>query len=524
MEPMRRCPRCEQTKPETAFRQLRTTGRFQPYCKACTSAYKMARYRESAAVRQKVYEAGVRRRIEKGAELKVYQDAYRAAHREKLRLHAIEYRQRDGDAIRERARQRGKTEERRAQARAYYHMRMETDPEFRARAAVNGKKATRRWYVKHRQSVLEGLRQRYWADPEKARAITRSLCATWRAAHPETLAAINARRNALHRGAVAVGFDEVEHYRFLETWQQGRCYHCDEPFGAYHRDHVVPVVAGGRHEASNLVLACSRCNGSKHAKLLWQGWVPPLTRKASILLPDMPVPVVSTFAASDRGSADPQAVLPGLRAQFPTGILFFDWEWRNRQSAVVNMLAARDGSAPVVFARKTEIVDVDTDSARVFLDRYHLQGFGRGTVYLGLVHGDDLVGVSAWLEMNGAIELNRLAFRGRVVGGFSKMVTAFRRNFLPPEMPVISFLDPRYGDGHGYLKAGFTEAGETAAPVYYYVGPSGIFHRRLFTKDAMQRRLTFFDPSLSEAEIARVNGYYRVFGFKQKRFMLGSNA
>ena len=521
METLRHCRRCQTDKPEEAFRRLRTTGRFQPYCKPCVLAYAAERRRASpTAAREKAREADQRRRATKGPEMKAYQAAYRAAHREELRQGAVLYRQRLGDDLRAKNRERTKTEAYRTQARAYRQQRAATDPEFRARLAAYGKKAAKRWYAKHRQSILATLRERYWADPERARENVRRLCARWRAAHPETLAAINAQRKALHRGAIVAGFDEVAHYRHLEQWQQGRCYHCDGPLGAYHRDHVVPVVAGGKHEAGNLVLSCAYCNGSKHSKLLWRDWRPPLTFGAPVLLESVPVPVVSTFAASERGSAQPRAVLERLRVQHPAAPLIFDWEWARRRSAVKNMLAARGGTAENVVARKTTVVEIDSDVARGFLDEHHLQGFGRGTLYLGLAHGEDLVGVSAWLELDGAIELNRLAFKGRVQGGFGKMVETFRRHFLPTGMPVVSFLDPRYGDGHGYEKVGFEAAGETAAPVYYYVGPDGIFHRRLFNKNAMQRRLTFFDAALPEHEIARVNGYYRLFGFKQRRYIL----
>ena len=45
----------------------------------------------------------------------------------------------------------------------------------------------------------------------------------------------------------------------------GRCAYCD---GANARtyDHVVPLARGGRHEASNLVLACRSCNSRKSTK------------------------------------------------------------------------------------------------------------------------------------------------------------------------------------------------------------------------------------------------------------------
>ena len=324
----------------------------------------------------------------------------------------------------------------------------------------------------------------------------------------------------MRKGAIAEGFDDLAHYKFLEMWQQGRCYYCDAPADRYHREHVIPVAKDGRHAAANLVLACAACNSSKRARLLWQEWIPPLAFNTPLLLPDTPAPVVSTFAASERGREDARGVLPALRAEHPGQPLFFDWEWWRRTSAVMNLLDARRGAAEVWQARRTQVVELDVETARDFFETHHVQGFGRGSVYLGLACGETLVAASAWLAHTGTVELNRLAFRGRVVGGFGKLLAAFRRDYLPSGVPLVSFVDQRYADGHSYEKLGFKNVGETAHPVYYYVGPTGMFHRRLFTRELQKSRFTVFFDELSERQNARINGHYRLFGLPQLRFLM----
>lgn len=190
-------------------------------------------------------------------------------------------------------------------------------------------------------------------------------------------------------------------------------------------------------------------------------------------------------------------------------MILFDWEIKYRFNAICNMISARQGYANVVGARKTDVVTIDTDSARTFLDANHLQGFGRGSIYTGLVYNNKLVAVSAWLQINNVFELNRLAFDGIVIGGFAKLLKAFRQDI---KAPIISFLDPRYATGNSYKDLNFTDAGETNHPVYYYVGPGGLYHRRLFTRDGIRSRLSFFDDNITEQENARINGYYRVYG------------
>ena len=57
-----------------------------------------------------------------------------------------------------------------------------------------------------------------------------------------------------------------------------------------HRDHIIPVLLGGRHSIGNLAPACSPCNTSKGAKVLsvWRGKqilasLPPAQRMTSLV-------------------------------------------------------------------------------------------------------------------------------------------------------------------------------------------------------------------------------------------------
>jgi len=56
----------------------------------------------------------------------------------------------------------------------------------------------------------------------------------------------------------------------LQAWESAHkkvCYWCDKPCARnYHIDHYEPLSKGGKHEASNLVIACAKCNQTKSAK------------------------------------------------------------------------------------------------------------------------------------------------------------------------------------------------------------------------------------------------------------------
>jgi 5-methylcytosine-specific restriction endonuclease McrA len=103
------------------------------------------------------------------------------------------------------------------------------------------------------------------ANPEKKRAYR----AAYNAAHPTELATQWAKRHAV-QCSVTIG-DPVAIkaiYRRAREVKNVKCYLCGEliPMGDRHVDHIVPLAKGGAHTASNLAVACAKCNESKGSK------------------------------------------------------------------------------------------------------------------------------------------------------------------------------------------------------------------------------------------------------------------
>ena len=523
----KRCPRCGEQSPAALF--FTKGGHKRPYCPPCMRAYKREAYHknpEPAKQSAKQYAAAHQEATE------LYQREYREAHREELRAAAVVYRQENREAIQEKQYARQRTEVYREQQRVRRARRYAVDDEYRRRILAYGRISGQKHYKKNRSSILERCQKAYWQNPEAGRAKTKHSVALWRARHPDQHRAIQARRRAIRRGAAVEGFDEVAHRAWLTQWQHGRCYHCNGPLGDVpHLDHLVPVVKKGVHAPDNLVLSCPRCNASKNAKLLWSEWAPPLSavyhpfiwqdEVDAVFGKGCPVRVLSTFFLSDRNTPDWAARFAELRRNNPRWLFLTDFEWRFHRRACVNMVRAKLGlnNGKAIGARRTQAVAVDTEIARDFLEAHHVQGFGRGSLYLGLVYEDQLVAVSAWIIASDHVELNRLAFDGSVSGGFSKLLNAFERHPEYSGQPITSFVDTRYATGAGYLSVGFVADGETDNPVYYYVTGGGMYHRMLYRKTSMASRLCVFDPELTERENARINGAYRFFGLKQRRFV-----
>ncbi|MNM73068.1 HNH endonuclease [compost metagenome] len=82
--------------------------------------------------------------------------------------------------------------------------------------------------------------------------------------------ASNHARRARERGAKG-RFTRHDIER-IYTLQRGRCASCRRSLKAgYHRDHRVPISAGGSNDASNIELLCPPCNIRKHDKdpIVW---------------------------------------------------------------------------------------------------------------------------------------------------------------------------------------------------------------------------------------------------------------
>lgn len=81
--------------------------------------------------------------------------------------------------------------------------------------------------------------------------------------------AVHARRaRKMQNGCFPISRRDVA--RLLERYRH-RCAYCGTT-GKLQLDHVIPIARGGRHSIGNLVPACSRCNGSKHAQFVME-WV-----------------------------------------------------------------------------------------------------------------------------------------------------------------------------------------------------------------------------------------------------------
>lgn len=88
----------------------------------------------------------------------------------------------------------------------------------------------------------------------------------WAQANPDKVRAVKQNYKHKRRAQEATELS----WSALRTWTDGQrkvCYWCGtKTASGYHVDHYQPLSKGGRHELSNLVIACAPCNLRKSAK------------------------------------------------------------------------------------------------------------------------------------------------------------------------------------------------------------------------------------------------------------------
>jgi Zn finger protein HypA/HybF involved in hydrogenase expression len=194
-------------------------------------------------------------------------------------------------------------------------------------------------------------------------------------------------------------------------------------------------------------------------------------------------------------------------------IQIFEDEWASSRKAVEDRLRAILGKTPTVHARKTTVVRPTPTQTKAFLQSKHTQGAGGvlSRAY-GLELNGELVAVATFGKgrfKNAGWELLRYASEGRVVGGISKLVAAFRKDH--PAGQIISYADLRWGDGEAYRAAGFSLVCITEPDYWWADIGQNVRHPRY----SLQRHKT----GQTEKEYAKQRGWVKVLGVGHKKWV-----
>jgi hypothetical protein len=167
--------------------------------------------------------------------------------------------------------------------------------------------------------------------------------------------------------------------------------------------------------------------------------------------------------------------------------------WNNKNEIVKARIAARvNRLSQSWYARKTNLKKIDILTATEFLETHHLWGATRARYNYGLFdkRNDELIAVATFSPKRHvrrgnddskrpyrSNELIRYCCKrdGRAVGGITKLIAGFCRDYAPDD--IVTVIDRDWGDGRGWEGIGFDKV-NIMPPLLMAVGDDGI--RRYF--------------------------------------------
>lgn len=204
-------------------------------------------------------------------------------------------------------------------------------------------------------------------------------------------------------------------------------------------------------------------------------------------------------------------------------ITIWEDEWDFKNDIVKSMISHKLGvdDSDKVYARKTQIVEVDKHTARKFLDNNHIQGFSSGSVYYGLMYNNTLVAVSSWRKLRNTLYLDRYATSCNVLGGMGKLLKQAKRYAKENNLEeIITFADKNVSDGSLYELLGFHNDGELK-PDYKYITNGERKHKfgyrlKRFKNDPE----LIYEEGLTEKQLADLNGLNRIWDCGKIRYTM----
>ena len=157
----------------------------------------------------------------------------------------------------------GNRERERERLRAYYATHTEERRAYRLVNIERQRRSEREWREKNGERMREYSREYYRLRPEVAKNANRK----WEAANRDKRQAIDRRRRA--RKQQAEGEFTNQEWQALMAYYNHTCLCCGkgEPEIQLTPDHVIPLAKGGSNAITNIQPLCRSCNCAKAAKI-----------------------------------------------------------------------------------------------------------------------------------------------------------------------------------------------------------------------------------------------------------------
>jgi hypothetical protein len=192
-------------------------------------------------------------------------------------------------------------------------------------------------------------------------------------------------------------------------------------------------------------------------------------------------------------------------------IHIFELEWKSKKEQIKGFLKSAFGKNEIrIFARKCEIKKTEKESAREFLNQYHIQGAGPGGFHYGLFYDQALIAIMT-ISNHHRIPHEKIMSRWcvknniTISGGLSRLIEFAMRDLNITE--ITTWADLRWSTGNGYLKSGW-ELISRIPPDYFYYDASA---RKIISKQSRRKSAVGTPPGMTEREHAVQDGLHRIW-------------
>lgn len=194
----------------------------------------------------------------------------------------------------------------------------------------------------------------------------------------------------------------------------------------------------------------------------------------------------------------------------------FVWDWDD-VNKIISLLRKREK----INARECSICDVSYNEATDFINKYHLQGYAKDEIRLGLNYKGKLVFIMTFgrprYNKNFDYELIRLCSPYYVVGGAEKLFSYFVKKYKPKS--VVSYCDLSKFNGDVYEKLGFSYKGYSISKHWYSQSKKKHITDSLLRSRGFDQLFgTNYGKGSSNKSLMLDNGFVEIYDAGQARY------
>lgn len=203
-------------------------------------------------------------------------------------------------------------------------------------------------------------------------------------------------------------------------------------------------------------------------------------------------------------------------------IHIFEDEWKNKQELIKDKIRSKLITSKRIGARLLEVRKISAAEKNTFLEKYHIQGKDKSSIFYGGFYKNSLVSVITFGKQRIALgsrkadadvyELIRYATSTPVVGAMQKMIKVFRLEYSPKKL--ISYADRRFTNKNSNIYDSIGMKLVSVSPPNYWYFKNGYYtryHRFGFRKQVLASRLSNFDSNLTEWGNMQRDGYNKIW-------------